>query len=156
MAIGGSIAYFFSWRGVFGAYALLAIVSTVLLFTIGKQIPSSKNPHSQVLAPYRQLVGNTASLCTYIVVLFEGILIIGSFSYLGAYISATYHYSFLSIGLIMTGFGVAAVIAGRLSGKLAATLGRKTVLLVGVLLAAAADVAVYSAGTHLAGLLAGC
>lgn len=118
MAIGGSIAYFFNWRGVFALYALLAVISTVLLFAAGKHIPSARNPRSEVLAPYGRLLGQAASLTTYLAVLFEGILIVGSFSYLGAFISKTYHYSFLTIGLIMTGFGVAAVVAGRLSGRL--------------------------------------
>jgi predicted MFS family arabinose efflux permease len=155
MAIGGSIAYFLSWRGVFGAYALLAVISTVLLFTTGKQIPSVKNPQSQILAPYGRLLGQKASLYTYLVVLFEGVFIVGSFSYLGAYISAVYHYNFLLIGLIMTGFGVAAVIAGRGSGKLAARMGRKPVLLAGLGAAALADLSLYLAGSSLAGLLVG-
>jgi len=155
MAIGGSIAYFVSWRGVFGAYAVLAVISTILLFTTGKQIPSSKNPQSEMLAPYGRLLGQTASLSTYLVVLFEGIFIVGSFSYLGAYISAIYRYNYLTIGLIMTGFGLAAVIAGRLSGKLAAAFGRKVVLLAGLVAAALADIVIYVAGAHLVGLLVG-
>ncbi|TDA69875.1 MAG: MFS transporter [Clostridia bacterium] len=155
MAIGGSIAYFLNWRGVFAAYALLAVVSTVLLFTAGKRIPSARNPQSEILAPYARLLGRTSSLYTYLVVLFEGILIVGSFSYLGAYISGTYHYNFLTIGLIMTGFGIAAVIAGRISGNLAAAWGRKPVFLAGLLSAGLADLVIYAAGNHLAGLLVG-
>ncbi len=153
MAIGGSIAYFYSWRGVFAVYSLLAVVSTVLLFTAGRQIPSARNPHSEILAPYGRLLGRATSLFTYLVVLFEGILIVGSFSYLGAFISKTYHYSFLIIGLIMTGFGVAAVVAGRLSGRLAAARGRRFTFLAGLLSAAVADILVFSAGTQLGALL---
>lgn len=58
MAIGGTIAYFVSWRGVFIIYAGLAVVSTVLLFTAGRKIPSAKNPNSQFLAPYWRLLTN--------------------------------------------------------------------------------------------------
>jgi len=52
MAIGGSIAYFLNWRGVFGVYAGLAVLSSVLLFTIGKNIPSTKNKDTKALMPY--------------------------------------------------------------------------------------------------------
>ena len=31
MAIGGTIAYFLNWKGVFGVYAILAVIPTVLL-----------------------------------------------------------------------------------------------------------------------------
>ena len=155
MAIGGSIAYFLNWRGVFAIYSLLALISTILLFTAGRQIPSARNPHSEILAPYGRLLGHSASLYTYLTVLFEGILIVGSFSYLGAFISATYHYSFLAIGLIMTGFGLAAVIAGRLSGRLAAAWGRRPVFVAGLVSAALADLVVFAFGAHLAGLLVG-
>jgi predicted MFS family arabinose efflux permease len=155
MAIGGSIAYFLNWRGVFVVYALLAAASTLLLFTAGKQIPSAKDPHSEILAPYARLLRHSASLFTYLVVLFEGILIVGSFSYLGAYISATYHYSFLAIGIIMTGFGLAAVVAGRSSGRLAAARGRRPVFVAGLMIAAAADLLIFFLGASLAGLVAG-
>ncbi|SFG81480.1 Predicted arabinose efflux permease, MFS family [Desulfotomaculum arcticum] len=149
MAIGGTIAYFVSWRGVFIIYAGLAVVSTVLLFTAGRKIPSAKNPNSRLLAPYWRLLTNKDSALTYLVVLIEGILIIGSFSYLGAFIEHLYHYNNLYIGLMMTAFGVLAVIGGRLSGKLAAKMGRKRVLSLGLLSATLADVIFYLYGSQL-------
>ena len=66
MAIGGSIAYFFNWRGVFVIYAVIAIISTILLLTIGKSIPSIKNPNSKVFAPYLSLLKNSSSLKIYL------------------------------------------------------------------------------------------
>ena len=93
MAIGGTTAYFLSWRGVFGIYSVLAVVSTTFLFFGGRHYPSSKNSGSSFFAPYGRLLKNPVSLRIYLVVLLEGILIIGSFSYLGAYISKTYEYN---------------------------------------------------------------
>lgn len=153
MAIGGSIAFFLSWRGVFAAYSGLALLSALLLATAGRRIPSARNPKSEFLAPYVRLLGRAASLKTYIVVLFEGILIIGSFSFLGAYIAKTYHYNYLWIGIIMTAFGVAAVLAGRQSGKLAAAWGRKVVFTAGLVSATLADLLLYVAGRDLAALI---
>ena len=155
MAIGGTIAYFLSWRGVFAAYAILALVSTLLLFTLGSRIPSARNPRSQFFAPYLRLLSSATSAPVYLVVLLEGILIIGSFSYLGAYIAQTYHYNNFVIGLIMTAFGIAAVLAGRASGPLAARWGRRPVLLAGLLAAAVADVLFWTYGRQLFMLILG-
>ncbi|QGP93331.1 Inner membrane transport protein YnfM [Neomoorella glycerini] len=155
MAIGGTIAYFLSWRGVFAAYAILALVSTLLLYTLGSRIPSVRNPRSQFFAPYLRLLSNSTSAPVYLVVLLEGILIVGSFSYLGAYIAQTYHYNNFVIGLIMTAFGIAAVLSGRASGPLAARWGRRPVLLAGLLAAAVADVLFWTYGWQLFMLILG-
>lgn len=152
MAIGGSIAYFLNWRGVFVVYSVLAALVTLLFFTAGKKIPSKKNPNSEFLAPYFRLLTRGTSAKTYFVVLLEGIFILGSFSYLGAYIKQTYNFNNLTIGLIMTAFGVMAVIGGRMSGKIAAKMGRKKVLLAGLVSATVAD-ALFNLSGNVIGLL---
>ena len=155
MAIGGTIAYLVSWRGVFAAYAGLSVIATILLLSVGSRIPSRRNPKSRLLAPFVALLTGPASVTTYVVVLLEGILIVGSFSYLGAYIALSYHFDNLIIGLIMTAFGLMAVLAGRISGRLAARLGRRTVLMTGLISACAADAIVFAAGGVLPALIVG-
>ncbi|WP_407309654.1 MFS transporter [Desulfosporosinus sp. SB140] len=155
MAIGGSIAFFVSWRGVFIVYALLAAIVTILFATTGRKIPSAKNPNSEFLAPYGRLLGKSHSATLYLVVLIEGFLILGSFSYLGAFIESVYKFNYLAIGLIMTAFGVTAVIGGRLSGKLAQKLGRKKVLLAGLISAMAADLLFFIKGDLIGVLIIG-
>lgn len=155
MAIGGSIAYFLNWRGVFAVYAMLAVISTVLMFTVGRKIPSKKNPNAKFFAPYAKLLGTGYSLRTYLVVVLEGMLIIGSFSYLGAFIENVYHLNYLYIGLIMTGFGVAAVVGGKLAGKLSARSGRRITLLLGLTFAVLADTLVATQGDNLVAVVVG-
>ena len=58
-------------------------------------------------------------------------------------------------GFIMTAFGVMAVIAGRLSGKLAAKLGRRKVLLIGLASATAANALFSAVGTNLTAVVCG-
>ncbi len=152
MAIGGSIAYFLNWRGVFFAYAGLSALVTLMFLTIGRGIPSVKNPNSEFLAPYVRLLKNGRSLSLYLVVLFEGVLILGSFSYLGAFIEQVYKYNYLKIGFIMTAFGVMAIIGGRVGGKLASKLGRKKVLLSGLTLATLADI-IFFTGSNTIGFV---
>jgi predicted MFS family arabinose efflux permease len=155
MAIGGTIAYFASWRGVFATHAGLSVVATVLLVIVGNRIPSQRNPHSKALAPLAGLLTTRNSAVTYLVVLFEGILVIGSFSYVGSYIARTYRFDNLVIGLIMTAFGLMAVLAGRVSGRLAARIGRRAVLAAGLLSACVADAVIFWAGGALPMLVLG-
>lgn len=155
MAIGGSIAYFLNWRGVFAVYAVLAIISTILLLTIGKGIPSAKNPNSKVLAPYLSLLKNLSSLKIYLLVLFEGIFLIGTFSFLGSYIKTNYEFNNFFIGMIMTAFGIMAVIGGRISGKISVKVGRKKTILIGLVCAVLAIAIFLTLGTVLPALIVG-
>lgn len=155
MAIGGSIAYFFNWRGVFAVYAVLSILSTTLLLTIGKNIPSSKNSDSKVFAPYINLLKNLSSLKIYIVVFFEGIFLLGSFSFLGGFIKNIFNFNNFVIGMIMTVFGVMAVIGGRISGKISAKVGKKPTILIGFACAVSANLLFLTVGNVLVLLIIG-
>lgn len=149
MAIGGTIAYFLNWRGVFIAYAVLSLIPAILLISNYKKLPSEKNPNSEILKPYFRLLSNSKSLFTYLIVLLEGIFIVGSFSYTGSYIAKTYQYNYFKIGMILTAFGVMSVIGGRLSGKLAKKFGERKILSVGLFLAAIADIIIFYFGSNI-------
>lgn len=155
MAMGGAIAHYLSWRGVFITYAALSVVSTALLLLVGRRAPSTKNPQSQFLRPYLRLLGESKSLSLYSLVLLEGILIIGSFSYLGALAEQRFHLSDLAIGLVLTGFGAGAVLTGRLVGKLVPKIGRSNALSLGLAAAAAADLILFSGKGQVPGLTVG-
>lgn len=143
MAIGGTISYYLNWRGVFALYAVMSVATTLMLLTIGRKIPSKANPEAKFFAPYKQILSNKANIILYLTVLAEGVLIVGSFSYLGGYIDNVFHFNYLKIGLIMTLFGLFAVIGGRMSGKVAAKAGRMTVLRAGLLFAGLADILLF-------------
>ena len=91
----------------------------------------------------------------YIVVLIEGILIIGSFSYLGAYTEYLFKFNYLAIGLTLTAFGAGAVITGRLVGKIAPRIGRMNTLSLGLVSAMIADMISFVAKIHPVVLIAG-
>ena len=129
--IGGSIAYFINWRGVFTVYAALAVLSTLLLFEISKNVPAAKNNDSKFFAPLMDLLKNPASRIMYAVVFFEGIFIMGTFSFLGGFIENQYNFNDLLIGLIMSVFGIMAVMGGRFAGKLSGRIGRKNTIIIG-------------------------
>ena len=155
MAIGGSIAYFVSWRGVFFTYAALSLLSTIMLIGAGRKASSKRNPHSLFFKPYLDLIGNSKSLLIYLIILVEGILIIGSFSYLGAYTELLFHFNYLYIGLTLTAFGAGAVITGRLVGKIVPRLGRPNTLILGLIVAMGADFLLYGVKTSALMLILG-
>ena len=155
MAIGGTIAYFLNWRGVFAIYAVLSFIPVILLLKNYKALPSEKHPDSKIFAPYLKLIGTKKSLFTYILVLLEGMFIIGSFSYAGAFIAKTYGFNNFYIGLIMTAFGIMTVICGRLGGKLAAKSGPRMLLTIGLVLVILADLLISTSGNILGLLITG-
>jgi len=141
MGIGGAIAYLLNWRGVFLLYGAFAALVTLVLWRSLRTAAEgeTRNPKAPVLRPYFDLLCEGASLRAYLVILFEGVFLLGSFSYLGTVLSERFHLSFLAIGGVMTAFGIAAVIAGRTSAAVAAKLGRTRTITFGLLLAAIAD-----------------
>jgi predicted MFS family arabinose efflux permease len=138
MLIGGTTAFLMSWRGVFIMYAILSTIPALAIIKIYGELPQIKHPDTKFLMPYIKLIAERQSSGIYTMIGREGFIIIGSFSYLGAYISETYHFNYFFIGLIMTGFSAAAVMGGRLSGKLTDVFGSRNVLTLGLLSAATA------------------
>ena len=138
--IGGTIAYFFSWRGVFAIYAILAVIPTILLFTVSKSVPAVKNNDSKLFEPMGDLLENGKSRGLYIIVILEGLLIMGTFSFLGGFIKNQYNFNNLIIGLIMSVFGVMAIAGGRLAAKLSAKIGYKKTVIIGLISATLASI----------------
>ena len=152
MAIGGAATYYMNWRFVFIIYALISIVTMILLFTAGKSIVSekpSKKSDAKVFAPFLRLLKDPSSLKIYLLVLFEGIFLVGSFSFLGEFIKKTYHFNNLIIGFIMTAFGIMALIGGSTSGKVIFKVGRKNAVLIGFCSAALANLTYIAIGGNL-------
>lgn len=108
------------------------------------------DPQSEFLRPYGRLLGHGPSLRTYLVVFVEGLLILGSFSYAGAYAAKALGLQTFGIGLLMAVFGVGVIAASRLSSRLALRIGRPSLVALGLASAAAADLLVAAAGSHLA------
>ena len=155
MAIGGAIAFFINWRGVFIVYALFSVIPAILILKNFKNLPSEKHPDSKFFAPYLKLLSTAKSFYTYLLILLEGLFIIGSFSYIGSYIAKVYHYNYLVIGFIMTGFGVMTIIGGRIGGKLAQKVGTRLILSLGLSAAALADLIIFYLGRNLDFLIMG-
>ena len=152
VAIGATIAAVTSWRGVLITYAVVAAVITVVLLVTARSFAGELqgDPNSQFVRPYLRLLGHWPSLRTYLVVFFEGALVLGSFSYLGASAARSLVLGTLQIGLLMAVFGIGVIAASRASARLAERIGRHRLVAVGLALAAAADLVVAFGGAQLA------
>ena len=141
MAVGGTISSLVSWGGLFLAYAGSGAAITIVLIATSRRLSGelSSDPNSRVVKPYIELLSHLPSLKAYLIVFFEGMLILGSFSYLGAAISNTFNYSYITIGAITTAFGIGAILAGRLGGRIVKRTGKKRLIAFGLLFGAVAD-----------------
>jgi predicted MFS family arabinose efflux permease len=146
MISGGAIAYLLDWRGVFAVYAVLSIIPAIMLLKYYRAIPSVRQNQGSIWTHYGKLLTDSKSFFTYILVLLEGIFIIGSFSYLGAYIAATYDFNQLAIGAIMTAFGAMALAGGRMVGRVVIKIGARMLLSIGLVCALLADAMIYFKG----------
>ena len=157
MTIGGTIAALTSWRGVFITYAVVAAVVTVVLLVTARSFAGELHgdPNSQFIRPYARLLSHGPSLRTYLVVFFEGLFILGSFSYLGALASHSLGLGTFEIGLVMAVFGVGVIVASRASARVAERIGRNRLVAVGLAFAAAADLLVFAGSTQLVVMILG-
>ena len=133
-------------------YAAVAVVIVVALYVSTRAFSGQLkgDPHSQFLRPYGRLLAHGPSLRTYLLVFVEGALILGSFSYAGAYAAKALGLETLGIGLLMAVFGVGVIGGSRFSGRLAARLGRPRLVALGLGSAAVADLLLATLGSHLA------
>ena len=134
MTIGGTIAAVTSWRGVFLTYAVVAAVITAVLLVTARSFAGELHgdPNSQFVRPYARLLGHSPSLRTYLVVFFEGLLVLASFSYLGALASHSLGLGTFEIGLLMAVFGIGVIAASRASARVAVRIGRNRLVAVGL------------------------
>lgn len=141
MTIGGAIAYVSGWRGVFWVYGAASAFITVLvlLATRGVRSELTGDLNSGFVKPYGRLLSHGPSLKTYLLTLIEGVLVLGSFSYLGTEAAHSLSLGNLGIGLLMAVFGVGVIIGSRTAGPLAARMERRRLVAVGLISAAVAD-----------------
>ena len=141
MMLGGVIAFALGWRWVFGLYGVIAAVIAALLWSRMGRFPAVPAASGSLLAPYRTLLGRWRSARVYVVALVEGMLVLGLFSFLGALLSSRHGLNVLQVGAAMTAFGVAAVVFGRLSGRLAERVGRVNLIAGALVIAGVSGIA---------------
>lgn len=127
-AIGGGLSYIGSWRLVYLAYGISEFIVLTFIYKYLKfeggvvEKLSFKNSYSKALSDHK--------LLKIVFLLFLlGFGVFGSFTYLGDYFVRQTSYSILTVGLILTMFGLAAFSGGRKAGTVKGRVGTKLLLI---------------------------
>ncbi len=110
-AIGGTIAHFVSWRGLFVVVGAAALVPALALF-VSTPLRPRDGARLAGWAPYRMVLRRRTARILYAVVGFEGLFLWGGFTYLGAIAVARFRLNELEVGLLLALYGVATLIGG--------------------------------------------
>ncbi|TVQ24500.1 MAG: MFS transporter [Spirochaetaceae bacterium] len=121
-AIGGIIAEFGSWRGV---YILYGVAELILAFIVVRAVPAGKpsdKPFS-LFASYRTALATPGLAAIVGTIFFVGFAVFGSFSYGGHYVEELTGLPLILVGLVVTAFGLGAVAGSRVIPRLRGKLG---------------------------------
>jgi predicted MFS family arabinose efflux permease len=109
-AIGGALAYFGSWRLVYAVYGVGELVlALVMLKTLERDKPVVTK--LDYIGAYRAALGSSRLMRIVLTIFFVGFCVFGTFTYSGKLLQAITGYQVLSIGLILSLFGVGTVVA---------------------------------------------
>lgn len=110
--IGGTLAYFGSWRLVYLVYGFGELILAITMTRILKQktLPAKK---VNSLAGYHKVLSNPRFMGITLLIFLEGFSVFGSFTYSGVLIQQATMYPLILVGLILSVFGIGTVIGGR-------------------------------------------
>ncbi len=115
-ALGGALAEFYSWRIIFYFFSITFFLMTVILIIVDHNYRSQYETRTSPLTKrtsiqsYRNILKNPWCQTILVVVFFEGALFYGSFAFIGAWIKTELDLDYLTIGLLLSGFGLGGVI----------------------------------------------
>lgn len=133
-ALGGIIATIMSWRALFWAYGLIAlVVAAVLLRAPMKRAPVVEARPRGVFGPYRAIFRQTGAraYALYTLVFLEGLTALSTTGYMGALLFERDRLSYATIGLLLMISAVVSMLTARFVGQLVARIGERGMLLLG-------------------------
>lgn len=112
--IGGTIAYFISWRFMLLGYGLFALIPIGFMWRIKvhKAIKSATGAERTI-----DLLRNRYAVFIYVAVFLEGFLLWGGMTYFGSFAAHRYRLDQFTIGLLIALLGVGTMIGGILMNR---------------------------------------
>jgi len=135
-AVGGIVGNFLSWRALFGAYGALSLAVTAALFLVPAgppPVPAPSGPGAG-FDRYRRVLRSDRARLLYLLVALEGLFVQGGFTYLGAYLQSRFGLDYLAIGLLLSLYGGATLLASRVLPRVLPRLREQGLILLGGLL----------------------
>ncbi|CAN5599842.1 MFS transporter [soil metagenome] len=140
-AIGGFLAAVVSWRAIF---VIIAVISGVVMLLILREPGARVRPpetNRSWFAPFQVALEDRRHLGYYLLIVVEGTIVLGAFSYFGLILRERDGFSFTAIGVNISLYGLSSIVAGRFLGSMASRLGERRMILCGGLAIALAIVA---------------
>jgi predicted MFS family arabinose efflux permease len=130
-ALGGLLAAVVSWRAIFVIMALVSAAITLLILREPAVRERPAHAGSSVLAAYRIALADRRHLLFYALVVLEGTIILGAFSYFGLILNDRDGFSYTQLGLILALLGITSIVTGRHLGWFVRRLGEQRMLIAG-------------------------
>lgn len=151
-AIGGALAYFGSWRLVYLVYGVGELILAFVMLKILKRDQPIIEKLNFVKA-YKEPLTNFRFMRMALTIFFVGFSVFGSFTYSGKLLQEMTGYNILTVGLILSLFGIGTVIGGRIVPKAKVLLKNLLLVSAGVIggaslftISATKNVALFSLG----------
>ena len=139
-ALGGALAEFYSWRIIFYFFSITFFFMTAILIAVDHKCRSKYEAvkpsvtNDSPIQTYQKILKSSWCQTILIVVFFEGALFYGSFAFIGAWIKTELDLDYLTIGLLLSGFGFGGVIYTLSITRLQRVLGEKGFAMTGACL----------------------
>jgi len=117
-SIGGTVAYFISWRLMLIGYAILALIPVGLMWRLGAQDTKAMTEAPARAARLMDFLRDRRARLVYLAVALEGFLLWGGVTYLGSFATVRHGLDQFSVGLLIALFGVGIMTAGVLMGPI--------------------------------------
>lgn len=116
-SLGGIFGEYIGWRDIFLLFGIVSVIIAVAMWYATRRIPDRQNRQNRVsllnFKPYYQLMSQPAARNVIIAVFVEGFCLFGSFAYVGAFLRDRYSLPYVTIGFMLSGFGLGGLIYSR-------------------------------------------
>ena len=127
-SIGGTVAYFVSWRIMLLGYGLLALIPIGLMWRLEVKRPPET---AETAVRFADLLRDRRAQFVYIAVFLEGFLLWGGVTYLGSFGTERHGLDQFAVGLLIALFGIGTMVGGLLMGRLRHRLSENALAMLG-------------------------
>ncbi|BAZ37128.1 putative MDR related permease [Calothrix sp. NIES-4101] len=135
-SLGGIFGEFLSWRNIFLVFGVASLIVAVIFWQATRKIPPEPNKQETknffaTLKPYFQLLTKANARLVITTVFIEGFFLYGGFAYVGAFIRDRYNLPYVTIGILLSGFGMGGLLYSISVKWLVHRLGEQGLVVVG-------------------------
>ncbi|GAA2786213.1 MFS transporter [Saccharopolyspora taberi] len=154
--IGSYLAFLTSWRAAFFVIAVATALVFVLVLVLLPEMPGSSagkpqkvSPGKAVLGMVRSAVSTPAVLFVLVGTLLWAAALYGMFSNIGTFYAERFQLNEAQAGLTIMGSGAGSMAGALVGGRLADKFGKRTVMVVAAIVAAAGVITTPAIGSNL-------